>query len=148
MWYRCEALGQSNQAHQLQLTLMKNWILWRHVKIKKMQIVYNLSYTLTKMSYFSVFWVELCKTLENDWHEIKILTGMKNFHFWVKYGVLSKQKMNFWKILIFATHGNTFTTFFYHKFIFHKKLTSGKWVSFPFCGLVHVFMYTSGNWLF
>ena len=28
----------------------KLWILWRHVKIKKIQIVYHKSYTLTKMS--------------------------------------------------------------------------------------------------
>ena len=54
---------------------------------------------------FLCFWVELCKTLGKDGQEIKILTHMKKFHFWVKMLFLSKTKMNFWKILIFGTHG-------------------------------------------
>ena len=57
------------------------------------------------MSNVSVFLVELCKTLEKDGQEIKISTRMKKFHFWVKYAVFIKTKMNFWKILIFSTHG-------------------------------------------
>ena len=46
--------------------------------------------------------IELCKTIAIDGQEIKISTRMKKFHFWVKYAVLSKTKINFWKILIFV----------------------------------------------
>ena len=49
-------------------------------------IVYHLSYTSTKMSYFSVFWVELCKSLEKGGQEIKMSTHIKKFYFWVKLG--------------------------------------------------------------
>ena len=54
---------------------------------------------------FLCFWIELCKTLEHDEQEIKISTRVKKFHFLGKIAVLSKTKMIFWKILIFATHG-------------------------------------------
>ena len=58
------------------------------------------------MSYFSVFGVELCKTLENDGQEIKILTRMMKFHFGVKYAVFIKNDNEFLKKnLICATHG-------------------------------------------
>ena len=109
MWYRCEAIGQSNQVHQLQLLQgnanEKLWILWRHVKIKTIQIVHHKSYTMTKMSYFSVFLVELRKTLENNGQGAKYRLVWRNLIFGLNMLFLSKTKMNFWKILIFATHG-------------------------------------------
>ena len=83
----------------------KLWILWRHVKIKKNQIVYHKSFTLTIMSYFSVFLSQIIQSLQKDGQEIKISTRMKKFNFGVKYAVFIKNEMNFWKLLIFATHG-------------------------------------------
>ena len=63
-----------------------------------MQILYNKSYTSTKMSFFLCFWVELYKTLENDGQEIKISSRMKKCHFWVKkYAVLIKNENEFLK---------------------------------------------------
>ena len=41
------------------------WILWRLVMIKQNQIVYHKSYTLTKMSYFSVL---LSRIMQNSWN--------------------------------------------------------------------------------
>ena len=61
MWYRCEALGQSNIVHQLQLfqkiMLMKNWILCRHVKIKKRKLCIINHIPWLKCLYFLCFWV-------------------------------------------------------------------------------------------
>ena len=56
MWHKCEVMGKPNQFHQLKLlqkiTLMTNWILWRHVKIKKCKSC-NINQTnLSKTSYF------------------------------------------------------------------------------------------------
>ena len=42
--------------------------------------------------FFMCFWVELCKTLEKDWLEIKISTRMKKFQFWVKNAVFINNK--------------------------------------------------------
>ena len=53
---------------------------------------------------FQSFLLELYKTLESDWQEIKISTRIKKFHFGVKYAVFIEKKI-VWKILIFATHG-------------------------------------------
>ena len=41
------------------------------------------------MSYFSVFGVESCITLENEGQEIKMSTHMKKFHFRVKFAAFS-----------------------------------------------------------
>ena len=61
------------------------------------------------MSYLSEF---LTRIVQNSWKwwmykisNIKISTRINIFHFGVKYVFFSKLKMNFWKILIFATHG-------------------------------------------
>ena len=57
------------------------------------------------MSYFSVFLVELCKTLESEWQEIKISTYMKKFHFIGNIWRFIKNENDFLgKIQIFATH--------------------------------------------
>ena len=46
---------------------------------------------------FLCFWVDLFDTLEKDGQEIKITTGMKKFHFWVKYAVFIKNENEFLK---------------------------------------------------
>ena len=103
MWYRCEAMGQSNQVDQLKLlqkiTLMKNWFLWRHVKKRKNanRVLFINHIPWLKCLIFLCFWVELCKTLEKDGQEIKISTRMKKFHFWVKYAVFIKNKNEFFE---------------------------------------------------
>ena len=56
------------------------------------------------MSYFSVFWVELCKTLGKDGQEIKISTHLKKFHFGVENTVFIKnneflKKSDFWYMI-------------------------------------------------
>ena len=59
MWYRCEAMGRLNQVDQLKLlqeiNLMKTVNFVQTCQNQKNQIVYHKSYTLAKMSYFSVF---------------------------------------------------------------------------------------------
>ena len=49
------------------------------------------------MSNLSVFLIRICKTLEKDGQEIKLLTCMKKFHFWVKYAVFIKNDIEFLK---------------------------------------------------
>ena len=93
-------MGQSNQVHQLQLlqkiTLMKNCEFCEDMSNKKMQIVYHLSYTYTKMSFFILcFCVDWCEILANDRQEIKISIRMTKFHFLVKYAVFIKNENEF-----------------------------------------------------
>ena len=102
MWYRFEALGQSNQVHHLQLlqkvTLMKNCnFLWRHIKIKKCKSCIINPIPRLKRLIFLCFCDELCKTLEKDWQKITISTRMKKFHFQVKYAVFIKNENKFLK---------------------------------------------------
>ena len=49
------------------------------------------------MSNFSEFLVELCKTLESDGQETKILPCIKKFDFWVKYADLIENENEFKK---------------------------------------------------
>ena len=69
MRYRCEALGQWDQVHQLQLlqkiTLMKIREFFDDMSNQKMKIVYHLSYTCTstKMPYFFMF---LSRIMQNS----------------------------------------------------------------------------------
>ena len=78
MWYKCEVMGQSNQVHQLKLlqkiTLMKNWILWRHVKIKQCKSCNINHVPLTKMSYLS----EVLSWIMKKKNTRKGLTGDQN----------------------------------------------------------------------
>ena len=97
MWYRCKALGQSNQVHQLLLlqkvTLMKNCDFCEDMSKQKKCKSCIINHILRlKCLIFSRFWVELCKTLDKNGQEIKISTCMKKFHFLVKYALFIKNE--------------------------------------------------------
>ena len=95
MWYRCEALRQSNQALQLQLLQ----------KIKLMKICefcedMSKSKNIKRVSLIKYLDQNVFKILEYDEHnhqEIKISTRMKKFHFWVKYAIFIKNENEFLK---------------------------------------------------
>ena len=93
-------------------TYQNLWILWRHVKIKKCKSCIISHIPWLKCLIFLCFWVELCKTLDNDGQEIKISTRMNKFlldfspritlgtfsillHYRVKYAVFIKNENEF-----------------------------------------------------
>ena len=97
MWHKCEVMRKSNQVHQLKLlqkiTLMKDSEFCEDMpKSKNAKRVTLIIHLWLKCLIFVSFWVELCKTLEKDWQEIKISTRMKKFHFTVKYTVFIKNE--------------------------------------------------------
>ena len=100
-WYRCEAMGQSNQVDQHKL-------LQKIALIKICEFCEDMSKSKKKCKSFIInhipwlkclifrcFWVELCKNLENDGKEIKISTHINKLHFWVKYAVFVKNENEF-----------------------------------------------------
>ena len=81
----------------------KQWILWKHVIIKKCKACSINHITCQKCLIFLYFWVELCKALENEWQEINLHEEML---FLVKIWCFYKKRIwFFWKILILVTHG-------------------------------------------
>ena len=115
MWYTCDVFGQF-------------WILWRHVKIKKIRWL--------KCLIFLCFGVKLCKTLKSDGQENKISTCIKKNSFWVKYAtcIFFQKRMNFYKILIFATLMTIFNKSskgVYMVYILNRPLFFGDLKNFP-----------------
>ena len=95
-------MGQSNQVDPLKLfqkiTLMQNCEFCEDMsKSKKIKSCIKSDIPLIKCLIFLCFWVELCKSPENDGPEIKISTRMKKFNFWVKFTVFIKNENEFLK---------------------------------------------------
>ena len=98
MWYKCEVIRQFNQVHQLKLllkiTLMKNSQFCEDMSKSKKCKSCNINHIpLTKMSHFSEFLVELCKTLERMGKRDQNIDSYEEFFFFfVKYTVFIKNK--------------------------------------------------------